>query len=161
MLVHEYFTSVEYAELSPRALKALVDVYTQFRGNNNGDLQASWSLMSKRGWTSKDQLGKAICELLERGWLLVTRQGGFQGGRHLPRLYAVTWLGIDYCGGKLDVSPNPVPAHAWKRPANTTPALHLPRTTGQPAPQHGSVPAPGIADRPATRVGQAPIPTCD
>src|SRR5262245_42738644 len=95
MLIHDYFTSAEYAELSPRALKALLDLYTQFKGNNNGDLCAAWTLMKRRGWTSKDQLGKAMAELLERGWIEVTRQGGFQGGRHMARLYAVTWLGID------------------------------------------------------------------
>lgn len=153
MLIHDYFTSQEYAALSPRAVKALVDVYCQFKGGNNGDLVASWSVMSKRGWTSKDQLGKAIAELLEHGWLEITRQGGFKGGKHLPRLLAVTWLGIDYCGGKLDCKPNPVPSMAWRRPA--PPVTLLPRPTGQPAPPHGSVEAQETADCPALRVGEA------
>ena len=153
MLVHEYFTSQEYACLSPRAVKALVDVYTQFKGGNNGDLVASWSVMSKRGWTSKDQLGKAIDELLERGWLQITRQGGFQGGKHRPRLLAVTWLGIDYCAGKLDCRPDPVPSMAWKRP--TPPVTLLPRHTGQSDPQGGSVETQESSDCPAARVGKA------
>jgi hypothetical protein len=107
--------------------------------------------MSRRGWTSKDQLAKAIAELLERGWLTVTRQGGFSGGRHLPRLYAVTWLGIDYCGGKLDVKPDPVPAHSWKRAGKI---IVLPRHTGQPDPPHGSVGEEKSPDCPAVRVGK-------
>lgn len=156
MLIHEYFTSAEYAQLSPRALKALVDLYTQFKGANNGDLCAAWTLMRRRGWTSKDQLGKAIAELLERGWISVTRQGGFAGGRHQPRLYAVTWLGIDYCGGKLDVRADPVPAMTWRRPATpAAPVIFLTRSTGQPDPQHGSVDPPENTIRPAARVGAA------
>jgi hypothetical protein len=149
MLIHEYFTSSEYAELSPRAVKALIDIYTQFRGSNNGDLTAAWSVMAKRGWTSKDQLSKALRELLERGWLTVTRQGGFEGGKHRPRLYAVTWLGIDYCDGKLDVQPHPAPSHAWKRRDKI---IVLPRHTGQPDPHHGSVVSEKSAHRPAPRV---------
>jgi hypothetical protein len=151
MLIHEYFTSAEYAELSPRAVKALVDVYTQFRGNNNGDLAASWSVMKPRGWTSKDQLGKAIAELLDRGWLEATRMGGFDGGKHRPRLYAVTWLGIDYCSGKLDVPANPVPSMAWRRRQK---AEVLPRSTGRLDPQRGAVACPEIFNGPAPRVSQ-------
>ncbi len=135
MLIHDYFTSPEYAELSPRALKALIDLYCQFRGNNNGDLCAAWSLMSRRGWTSKDQLAKAITELLERRWIELTRQGG----RRIPSLYAVTWLGIDDCGGKLDVRPNSVPTNAWKcRPVPAI-ALSLPRQPGQSTPPDGAM----------------------
>jgi hypothetical protein len=149
MLIHDYFTSPEYAELSSRAVKLLIDIYTQFRGSNNGDLTAAWSVMAKRGWTSKDQLGKALRELLERGWVIVTRQGGFKGGKHLPRLYAVTWLGIDHCDGKLDVRPHPAPSHAWKRRDEI---ILLPRHTGQPDPPHGSAETVEIADQAAPRV---------
>jgi hypothetical protein len=131
MLTHDYFTSPEYGELSPRAVKALIDCYTQFRGNNNGDLTAAWSIMAKRGWRSKDQLEKAIDELLDRGWIVVSRQGS----RGVPTLYAVTFLGVDRCDGKLDITPNPAPLHAWKRPAKI---ISLPRPAGQAAPPHGA-----------------------
>jgi hypothetical protein len=140
MLIHDYFRSQEYAQLSPRAVKALVDLYTQFRGGNNGDLCATFSIMNRLGWRSKDQLAKALSELEERGWILRTRQGGFMKGRHLATLYAVSWLGIDSCNGKLDVRPNPVPAHSWKRASAKISVL--PRHTGQSAPPHGSVPDP-------------------
>lgn len=132
MLVHEYFRSPEYARLSPRAVKALVDIYTQFRGKNNGDLCAAWTIMAPLGWTSKDQLAKSIEELLADGWIVITRMGG----KRVARLYAVTWLGIDYCDGKLDVKPNPVPSMAWRQPAKV---IRLPRPTGQSAPPHGSM----------------------
>jgi hypothetical protein len=131
MLVHEYFRSAEYARLSPRAVKALVDLYTQFRGGNNGDLCAAWKIMAPLGWSSKDQLAKALQELLDAGWILITRMGG----KRVARLYAVTWLGIDYCDGKLDVKPNPVPSMAWRQPAKV---ICLSRPTGQSVPPHGS-----------------------
>lgn len=149
MLIHDYFTSPEYAELSPRALKALIDLYCQFRGGNNGDLCAAWKLMKARGWTSKDQLAKAIAELLERGWISVTRQGG----RRIPTLYAVGWLGIDQCGGKLDVRPNPVPAMTWRRASSTV--ISLPRRAGQSAPPHGSTESIDGELCPAPRVKKA------
>lgn len=133
-LIHAYFESAEYACLSPRAVKALIDVYCQYRGGNNGDLVATISVMRARGWKSKDQLAKAIAELVERGWLMVTRQGG----RNIPTLYAVTFLAIDECGGKLDVKPTATPLHLWKKPVEVpAPVISLPRHTGQVAPQHG------------------------
>lgn len=131
MLIHDYFTSREYADLSPRAVKALVDLYTQFRGANNGDLCAAWTVMSKRGWTSKDQLAKALRELLDGGWITVSRQGG----RRIATLYAVTWLPIDRCGGKLDVRADPKPLHSWRRPAAVIP---LSRRAGRLNPHDGA-----------------------
>jgi hypothetical protein len=110
MLIHAYFSSPEYAALSPRAVKALIDLLTQYRGANNGDLCAAWSIMRKRGWSSKDQLVKAIRELLESGWIIVTRPGG----RRITTLYALTFFPIDDCNGKHDVKPMVAPLHYWR-----------------------------------------------
>jgi len=95
-------------------VKLLIDVYCQYRGKNNGDLTAAWSVMKKYGWTSKSQLRKALVELEARGWLVKTRQGSI----NKASLYAVTFWGIDYCGGKLDpgITPNPRAIHLWKLP---------------------------------------------
>lgn len=134
-LIHAYFESPEYACLSPRAVKALVDIYCQYRGGNNGDLCATISIMRARGWRSKDQLAKAITELLEKGWLMVTKQGG----RNSPTLYAVSFMPIDECGGKLDVKATTSPPHLWKRPSLSPAAvISLPRSTGQITPPHGA-----------------------
>lgn len=151
MLIHDYFTSQEYAELSPRAVKALVDLYCQFKGHNNGDLSAAWKLMAPLGWTSKDQLAKAVAELLERGWISTTRMGG----KRVARLYAVTWLGIDPCGGKLDCKPNAAPAMSWRRSEKST---LFPRPTGQSAPPHGSMEEANGELCPAPRVNRAHFP---
>ena len=62
------------------------------------------------GWTSKGTVDKALNELLARGFIEQTRQGG----RNKCSLYAVSWLAIDECGGKLDVSDTRVASNLWK-----------------------------------------------
>lgn len=102
--------SEEYAKLSAPAVKALLDLFAQFRGSNNGDLTAAWSIMKKRGWRSKDSLYRALRGLLDKGWIIKTRQGG----KHKCSLYAVTWKAVDACSGKLDVAPTAIPLNTWK-----------------------------------------------
>lgn len=118
-LIHAYFQSEQYAKLSPRAVKLLVDLLTQYRGNNNGDLTTAWSVMQCSGWRSKDLLHKAADELETRGWIIKTKQGD----RHSPTLWALTFYGIDDCrakdgGRKFDagVKPEPTPLHLWRMP---------------------------------------------
>ncbi len=69
----------------------LMDVAADYRGNNNGDISCTWSLMQTRGWKSKDTLGKALAGLLEKGFLKKTRQGG----KRVCSLYALTWEPIN------------------------------------------------------------------
>jgi hypothetical protein len=102
--------SPRYCQLTFKARALLFDLGAQYRGYNNGDLAAPWSWMKRRGWKSKDTLKRAIDELLAAGMIELTRQGGL----HCPNLYAVTWLSIDECGGKLDIRANPVPSGKWK-----------------------------------------------
>jgi hypothetical protein len=145
-LSHAYLESPQYAALSSRALKALIDIAGQYNGRNNGDLTAAWSVMRVRGWTSKDQLAKSVRELLDRGWVMLTRKGGRD--RSTPTLYAVTWWGIDDCGGKLDpgVTASAAPLNTWKNPdRSSVPSTktrrlvkRLSRLTGQTAPCHGA-----------------------
>lgn len=133
MLIHDYFQSPQYAALSARAVKLLVDLYCQYRGTNNGDLCATWSVMSTAGWTSKSQLSKALAELDQRGWIFQTRQGSI----NKPSLYAVTWCGIDPCDGKLDpgVKSSPTPSNLWKFadvPSAKSPSGRMVRKTHRP-----------------------------
>lgn len=107
---HHILTSAEYAQLSGYAVNLMLDLFGQFKGSNNGDLCAAWKIMEKRGWRSRDTLGRALKELLAAGFISKTRQGG----RNLSNLYAVTWLSIDDCGNKLDVMPTRVAANLWK-----------------------------------------------
>ncbi len=107
---HTILEHDNYASLSARAVKLLIDLFAQYRGSNNGDLAAAWKLMQKRGWRSKETLHRAKRELLEKGFIVTTRQGG----RHVCSLFAVTWLAIDECGGKLDIAPTRVASGYWK-----------------------------------------------
>ncbi len=108
---HSVLKHPAFATLTTRATKLLIDLATQYRGKNNGDLSMPLSQMRNRGWNSSDQLHKAKNELLERGLILVSRQGG----RNKCSLYAVTWQPIDDCKGKLDIAPTHVAPHHWKR----------------------------------------------
>ncbi|WP_231734527.1 hypothetical protein [Noviluteimonas gilva] len=107
----EVLDSPAYCALSFKARALLLDLGAQYRGNNNGDMAAPWSWMKMRGWKSKDTLRRALLELLTSGMIEQTRQGGL----HCPTLYAVTWLGIDECGGKLEVQSTSVPSGRWRR----------------------------------------------
>ncbi len=110
-LPHHILESPEYANLSAQAVKFLVDLFAQYRGQNNGDLCAAWSVMQKRGWRSRDTLNRARKEVMDAGFVIKTRQGG----RNLATLYAVSWKPIDDCGGKLDVAITRVASNEWRK----------------------------------------------
>lgn len=109
-LPHAVIGSDEWAALSAQAVKLLLDLYSQYKGKNNGDLTLAWSIMKPRGWKSKETLYRARDELMEAGWIICARQGG----RHIPSLYAVTWQAIDECGGKLDIDETRTAPGTWK-----------------------------------------------
>lgn len=135
--------SDNYKALSFKARALLLDVGSQYRGNNNGDLAAAWSIMRRRGWKSKDTLQRALRELLEAGMIEQTRWGGL----HCCSLYALTWFPIQECGGKLDVNPTAVASALWrKKPfAETlTKTRSPPRSPGQPAPKIVAAPTPTV-----------------
>ena len=93
----------DYQALSGNAVKLLVDLAYQYRGKNNGDLQATWTILKRRGWKSQATLSKALKSLLDANMITCTRQGVFlnPGGR--CALYALNWKPIDECSGKTDV----------------------------------------------------------
>lgn len=98
--------SKAYGELDGWGVKLLVDIASQFRGHNNGDLCAAFSILKEKSWRSKGTLHKALSKLLEVGLIEQTRQGG----RNRCSLYAITWRPIDECKGKLDVRPTRAPS---------------------------------------------------
>lgn len=100
-----------YIEASPYARMLLFDLFSQFRGNNNGDLCAAWKFMRPRGWRSEATLNKAKKELLALGLIVETRKGARP---NKASLYAVTWCALDDCGGKLDITPKSFPRGAYR-----------------------------------------------
>ena len=109
-LPHSVFLCEAYTTLSAHAVKLLVDLFIQFNGKNNGDYDVAWKKMQNRGWSSKTLLYRAIRELEDTGWIIKTREGG----KHKCSLYAITWLPVNECDGKLDISPTRVAAGTWK-----------------------------------------------
>lgn len=88
--------SKNYSLLSAYGKALLIDLRMQYNGYNNGDLDCTWSRMSKqRCWRSKETLNHAIQELVYYGFIVRTRKGKRVGGTHYPSLYAITWESID------------------------------------------------------------------
>ena len=105
-LTSSVYCAENFKKLSGSAVKLLIDIALQYRGYNNGDLQASITLMRERGWKSSATLNRARQELLHYGFIELTRQGGL--GK--CSLFAITWESIDECDGKLDVRPTRTPS---------------------------------------------------
>jgi hypothetical protein len=93
-LPNSVLNSPLFIALSPHAVKLLIDVGTQYRGDNNGDLSIAWKLMQPRGWRSETTLHKVKRELLEAGFLYETRKGRRP---NTCSLFALTWPVIDDC----------------------------------------------------------------
>lgn len=98
-----------FIKLSAQANKLLIDIGRQFRGSNNGDLCATWSVMSLRGWKSRETLNDALRELEYYGFIVVTQYGN----RKLPTLYALTWLKVDKSKKDTGITINQVPS-GWR-----------------------------------------------
>jgi len=101
------------ASLSPYAAKLLLDLASQWHLGRNGDASAAFEkILRARGWRSKTTLHNALAELRESGLIVQTRQGSL----HKCSLYALGWLAIDACGGKLDMQPTTGPLDYWRDP---------------------------------------------
>lgn len=96
--------------LSHKAAHLLDNLAAQYNGKNNGDFSAAPKIMALFGWSSHGSIDDAITELIAQGFIEQTRQGG----RNQCSLYAVTWLSIDECGGKLDIKSTNVASNLWK-----------------------------------------------
>lgn len=109
-LPHVILESQEWATLTAFEVKLLMDVYGQFNGKNNGALSAAWTLLRLRGWRSESTLSRALTGLLDKRFLIKTRQGG----KHRCSFFAVTWREIHECDGKHDMRPTNVAPGTWK-----------------------------------------------
>ncbi len=97
--------------LSAYGTKLLMDLLSQYKGQNNGDLAAAYSVLQHRGWHSKGTLSRAIKELIAVGLIEISRQGG----RHQCSLFAVTFYAVDECKGKLDIAATIRPKSLWRK----------------------------------------------
>ena len=112
LIPHSILKAPEFGALNGWCVKLLVEMAAQYRGDNNGDISAAYSVLKLRGWRSSGTLAQCLRVLLSRGWIVVTRHGS----RNRCALYAITWWAIDACPGKsLEVQPEIVPRHAWRK----------------------------------------------
>ena len=128
LIPHVVLESSSFTNLSPRAVKLFLDVALQYNGRNNGDFTVAWSVMEKRGWSSKGTLGKAVRDLVDADLILKTRTGRFMNPGARCDLYAFTWLAINECPGKdLEVAPTNTPPRKFslERSKNACPETGL------------------------------------
>lgn len=137
MFYHRLVDCPNYAHLSTKAVKLLLEVARQYNGKNNGDLSITLKLMKKYGWNSNDQLGKATKELVHYGFIELSRQGG----RNQCNLFALTWQPIDECDGKHELSATAVAKNSWKEDQSELPSFKksLYRPAVQAIPPYGAV----------------------
>lgn len=91
-IVRSVFDSPAFLALSPHACKLLLELAGQYRGDNNGNLTVAWSVVSKRGWRSRTTLWRCKDELIQTGFVFVTRKGHFPS---TCELLALTWFPLD------------------------------------------------------------------
>lgn len=111
---HAVYDTRKYSMLSNAAIRLLYDLARQYNGFNNGAQCASIKILRQRGWRSSSNLRRAISELLDAGFIEITRQGG----RHKATLYGFTWHAFDEIKDKagkhkLDTKPTRKAAGTW------------------------------------------------
>ncbi|MFW8744843.1 hypothetical protein [Mesorhizobium japonicum] len=75
-----------FHSLNYSARSLLIDIASQFKGQNNGKLVACESFLMPRKWKSKTTIHSALKELLESGLLIMTRRGA--------RPNKASWFGV-------------------------------------------------------------------
>ena len=112
-LRYDFINSSARISLSSAANKLMLDLMSQYMGNNNGDLSCAFDgIMKPLGWRSEATLRKAIKELQKAGILILTRQGG---RNKTPNLYALSCYAINECGGKINCNPTNRATDEWKQ----------------------------------------------
>lgn len=116
--------SEDYKNLSGNAVKLLLALSYQYRGNNNGDLTAAFSVMQEKfGFTARGVVKRAIGQLQDANLIIQTRTSKFLNPGGQCALYALTWLPIDECKGKrLEAKPTITPLRKFSIERNKTPS---------------------------------------
>jgi hypothetical protein len=128
---HSVMNHADWPQLSPNAIRLLMELVKQYNGHNNGDLTAAWSIMCNRGFNSKSTLTAAIRCLMSLNFVVRTREGYFCNPGKRCALYAVTWQPINECRGKsLEIKPTTAPPRAFSM-ENNKPAIETVLTAGR------------------------------
>jgi hypothetical protein len=144
---HGVLDSNAFKGLNYPAKALLFDLMRQHSGKNNGHLHLSFAWLAVRGWKSRDVIQRARAELIARGLLIQTRQGGLNIG---ASRYALTWLHITNFVN-LDIEGKHYHPGAWAL-MDPMPIAHKNAVPadgkGKPASRYSTVPADGTDTRP-------------
>lgn len=91
-LPHSVIQHESFENLSGNAIRLLIQIASQYNGENNGQLTASFVVLKDKGWGSKTTLSRCIKELIDAGLIIKTRQGFYP---KTLSLYAITWVVLD------------------------------------------------------------------
>ncbi len=115
----------DYIGLGSSARSLLQEAALQHTGKNNGDITFAWAVMKKRGYKSRTTIDKAKKELLAARMIIETRKGQFTNPGGICALYALTWLPINECQGKLDIKSTITPPRKFSLEKLNDPAQKL------------------------------------
>lgn len=109
-LPHYMLKAPAWRTATPSAKAPLIDVWQRYNGSNNGDIAYSVREAADIG-LHRNTAGKAFAGLVERGFLIVTRQAAFTMKTRESRTYRVTALPVgDTAATKNFMSWTPSPA---------------------------------------------------
>jgi hypothetical protein len=107
--------SAAWRDLSGSAVKVLLAMQTLEKGDNNGSICFSDRMGAEMAGLSRNTVQKSIKDLIDRGFIYCTEQGGFSRKTPHAAMYGFTWL----AGPKGE---HRAPSHAyekWKPDGNT------------------------------------------
>jgi hypothetical protein len=150
-LPHSLLDSVAFVGASHMARSLLYELMRQHNPQvgstgkgNNGHLHLSCKWLRSRGWSSNDGIQKAKQELLARGLIIKTREGGLNNGADK---YAVTWMAItNFVGLDIQAKDYHPGAYQLLGPFAQPPAKRQP---GEPPPTPQPTPSPVSRNSPA------------
>lgn len=99
-----------FVNLTPRAVKLLVDLGYYYNGSNNGDITTAMTMMKVRGWRSNSNLVAALEELLYYQFVKITRQGH----KGICSLVLLTFFPVNEAKGKHSFRTTPIAPNDYK-----------------------------------------------
>jgi hypothetical protein len=143
MIPTAVLNSSKFIGLSLKARALLWDIGVEFNGYNNGHLAATWPMMERRNWKSKQTLHNAIQELIAAGMIDCTRHGC----RGVPNLFGFTWIPLNEGKNILEVRTGGAASGRWKDELPAIPWPLVPHGLGRPSGQVGPMTGVGISKK--------------
>jgi len=104
MLRKDIFQSPAWQALRPLSRDAFVFLRSRFNGGNNGTISCSYREMATYLHTSPATAGRAIDDLIDKGFIIITKGAAFNMKQRQARKYALTHEPYN----------DPRPSNEWK-----------------------------------------------